>query len=63
MCSYGGYHRTFNVTRKCYSIKSGGLSQIKRKCSGFIWEKIHPSEELFTTKLRENCRLGLTEGK
>jgi hypothetical protein len=29
MCSYGGYHRTFNVTRKCHSIKRGIWSPSK----------------------------------
>jgi hypothetical protein len=32
MCSYGSYHRTFNVTRKCYSMKSGIWSPIKEMC-------------------------------
>jgi hypothetical protein len=32
MCSYGGYHGTFNVTRKCHSIKRGIWSPSKNMC-------------------------------
>jgi hypothetical protein len=37
MCSYGGYHGTFNVTRMCNSTKSGMWSPGKLKCA--LYEK------------------------
>jgi hypothetical protein len=31
MCSYGGYHGTFNVTRECHFMKSG--PRVKNACA------------------------------